>query len=108
MPRPKASLSRRKPKVLTSYRCYDGSAVTLTGFGRTLQFGANDAVLESPDKFPVGQPLLLEFLLDNDQVAHARGHVTRIGKSRGLYRVKVLFDQVPAKTRRLLTRQVAG
>jgi hypothetical protein len=65
-------------------------------------------MLESPDAFPVGQALVLEFLLDNDQVAEARGRVTRIHKGKSLYRVKVEFDKLPARTRSLLARQVAG
>lgn len=108
MARSKARPSSRKPKLLTSFRCLDGDAVTSSGFGRTLDVSDDEAVLESPDAFPLGQVLALEFLLDNDAVADARGHVTRVSKGKGLYRVKVVFDKMPAKTRRLLARQVAG
>ena len=78
------------------------------GFGRTLNIDDDQVMLESPDAFPVGQVLDLEFLLDNNQIADARGHVTRINKGKGLYRVKVEFDKLSAKSRRLLARQVAG
>jgi hypothetical protein len=108
MARSKTRPPSRKPKLLTSFRCLDGDAVTSSGFGRTLDVGDGEAMLESPDAFPVGQVLVLEFLLDNDAVADVRAHVTRISKGKGLYRVKVAFDKMPAKTRRLLARQVAG
>jgi PilZ domain len=108
MPRPSSRSSARKPKLLTSFRCLDGDVVTSTGFGRTLNVGDDEVMLESPDAFPVGQVLDLEFLLDNNQIADARGHVTRINKGKGLYRVKVEFDKLSAKSRRLLARQVAG
>ncbi len=105
------SRSRRttsKPKVLTSFRCLEGEVVTSTGFGRTLSIEDEEVMLESPDAFPVGQVLDLEFLLDDDQIADARGHVTRINKGKGLYRVKITFDNLSAKSRRLLARQAAG
>jgi PilZ domain len=108
MPRPRSRQSTSKPKLLTSFRCMEGDVVTSTGFGRTLNIGDDQIMLESPDEFPVGQVLDLEFLLDNDQIADARGHVTRINKGKGLYRVKVEFDKLSAKSRRLLARQVAG
>ena len=103
MPLPSAD----KPKVLTSFRWLVEGAVTATGFGRTMNIGENDVVLESPDAFLVGQVLDLEFLLDDNKIADARGHVTRINKGKGLYRVKVQFDKLPAKSRRLLARQAA-
>ena len=86
----------------------EGDVVTSMGFGRTLNIDDDQVMLESPDAFPVGQVLDLEFLLDNNQIADARGHVTRINKGKGLYRVKVEFDKLSAKSRRLLARQVAG
>jgi hypothetical protein len=107
MPPKKPRPSAHKPKVLTSFRCMDGDEVTATGFGRTMDIGDNDVVLESPDAFPVGQVLALEFLLDDNKVAEANGHVTRINKGKGLYRVRVEFDKLPAKSRRLLARQAA-
>lgn len=108
MARPKSRPSTRKPRLLTSFRCVEGGAITSTGFGRTLEVSDGQVMLESPDAFPVGQALVLEFLLDNDQVAEARGRVTRISKGKSLYRVKVEFDKLPARTRRLLARQVAA
>ncbi len=107
MPPKKSRPSAHKPKVLTSFRCMEGDAVTSTGFGRTMDIGDNDVVLESPDAFLVGQVLDLEFLLDDNKIADARGHVTRINKGKGLYRVKVELDKLPAKSRRLLARQAA-
>ncbi len=110
MPRLKSRPSKRKPKpkLLTAFRCIEKDVVTSTGFGRTLDVGDDHIMLESPDAFPVGQSLALEFLLDNDQIAQARGHVTQITKGKGMFRARVEFDKLPAKTRRLLERQVAG
>ena len=108
MPRSNARPSPRRSKWLTAFRCLDGEAVTSTGFGRTLQVSESAALLESPDAFPVGQRLALEFLLDNDQLANARGRVTRITKGKSLFRVNVEFEKLPTKSRRLLTRQGAG
>ena len=108
MAHPKSRPSTRKPKLLTSFRCVEGDVVTSTGFARTMDVGEDQVLLESPDAFPVGQSLVLEFLLDNNQIAQARGHVTRINKGKGLFRVRVEFDRLSAKTRRLLARQVAG
>ena len=108
MPRPKAHPSPHKSKWLTSFRCLDGEVVTSTGFGRTLQVSESAAVLESPDAFPAGQLLDLEFLLDDNQLASARARVTRITKGKGLFRVNVEFEKLPAKTRRLLLRQGAA
>ena len=107
MPPRKLRPPTHKQKVLTAFRCVEGDAVTSTGFGRTMDIGDSDVVLESPDAFPVGQVLDLEFLLDDNKVADARGHVTRINKGKGLYRVKVELDQLPAKSRRLLAHQIA-
>jgi hypothetical protein len=107
MPPKKSRPSTHKQQVLTAYRCIEGDAVISTGFGRTMDIGADDVVLESPDTFPVGQVLALEFLLDDNKVADARGHVTRIHKGKGLYRVRVELDKLPAKSRRLLARQAA-
>lgn len=102
MPRSKARPSPRKSKWLTSFRCLDGDVVTSTGFGRTLQVSESAAVLESPDAFAAGQLLALEFLLDNNQIVSARAHVRRITKGKGLFRVNIEFEKLPAKTRRLL------
>ena len=107
MPPKKSRPSTHKQKVLTAFRCVEGDAVISTGFGRTRDIGDSDVVFESPDAFPVGQVLDLEFLLDDDKVADARGHVTRINKGKGLYRVRVELDQLPPKSRRLLARQNA-
>jgi hypothetical protein len=108
MPAKKSRPSTHKQQVLTAFRCIEGDAVTSTGFGRTMDIGDSDVLFESPDAFPVGQVLDLEFLLDNDEVADARGHVTRINKGKGLFRVRVELDQLPAKSRRLLARQSAN
>ena len=103
----KSRPSSHKQKVLTAFRCLEGETVTSSGFGRTMDIGDSEVMFESPDVFPVGQVLDLEFLLDNDEVADARGHVTRINKGKGMYRVRVEFDQLPPKSRRLLARQIA-
>ncbi|MDE3089753.1 MAG: PilZ domain-containing protein [Chloroflexota bacterium] len=108
MPRSKPRPTPRKSRLLTAFRCLEGSTVTSSGFGRTLEVSADEAVLETPDAFPVGQVLMLEFLLDENQLVEAQGHVTRINKGKALYRVKVAFEEMPAKTRRLLARQAAG
>lgn len=107
MVRSKPRPSTHRAKLLTSYRCFEGEAITSTGFGRTVEVGDDGALMESPDPFPVGQLLALQFLLDGDQLADARGRVTRVKAGRGLFRVRVQFEQLPAKTRRLLARQVA-
>ncbi len=108
MPRSKARAMPFKSKLLTSFRCLQGDTVTSAGFGRTLQVGEDQVVLESPDAFPVGQRLALEFLLDDNQLADAHGYVTRVKKGMGLYRVNVELEKLPVKTRRLLARQAAG
>lgn len=108
MPRSRSRRTTSRLKVLTSFRCLEGERVTSSGFGRSLSIRDEELVLESPDAFPVGQVLDLEFLLDDDQIADARGHVTRINKGKSLYRVKIEIDKLPAKSRRLLARQVAG
>lgn len=108
MVHPKPRPSTRQPKLLTSYRCFEGDTVTATGFGRTRAVSGTEALLESPDAFPVGQVLVLEFLLDNNQIAKARGRVTRVNKAKSLFRVQVKFDKLPVKSRRLLARQGAG
>lgn len=95
-------------KLLTSYRCLQDGTVTLTGFGRTVQLDGTGALLESPDPFPVGQPMVLQFLLDDDRVSEAAGHVTSIRSGKGLYRVEIAFDSMPADARRRLARQGAG
>ena len=107
MPPKKSRPPHHQQKVLTAFRCVEGDAVTSTGFGRTMDIGDTQVVIESPDSFPVGQVLDLEFLLDDNKIADARGHVTRINKGKALYRVKVELDQLPLKSRRLLARQSA-
>ena len=82
--------------------------VRATGFGRTVSIGDDEIMLESPDAFPLGQVLDLEFLLDNNQVGSVRGRVTRITQGKSLYRAQVTIDKLPATSRRLLARQVTG
>ncbi len=108
MVRSKPRQSTHKAKLLTSYRCLEGKAIISSGFGRTVEVGNDGVLLESPDLFPVGQQLDLQFLLDGDRLAEARGRVTRVRAGRGLFRVHVEFEKLTAKTRRLLARQVAG
>ena len=107
MPRQRPGRSAPKSLLLTAFRCIEGDVVTATGFGRTLNIGDGEVMLESPDAFPVGQVLDLEFLLDNNQIGGVRGHVTRIHRGGGLYQVMVKFDRLSAESRRLLARQVA-
>ncbi|MCL4393478.1 MAG: PilZ domain-containing protein [Chloroflexi bacterium] len=104
----KSRVSPRRSKLLTSYRCVQDGAVTSSGFGRTVQLDGNGALLESPDAFSVGQPMVLQFLLDDDRVSEASGHVVRIRGAKGMYRVEIAFDSLPASTRRRLARQGAG
>jgi hypothetical protein len=112
MARPAARKPARKtsrtPKLLTSFRCLDGERVTSSGFGRALKIDRSEVMLESPDAFPVGQILKLEFLLDENRLVQARGRVTRIREGKGLYRVKIALDKLPASSRRLLERQTAN
>ncbi|MBI5301823.1 MAG: PilZ domain-containing protein [Chloroflexi bacterium] len=103
MPRPER---RVKTNILTAYRCLDNGAVTNTGFGRTLQLGATGALLESPDPFPVGQALSLEFLLDNDQLVTVAGHVTRVARAKAFQHASVDFDELDAPARRLIDLQI--
>lgn len=98
----------RRAKLLTAYRCFEGETLVRSGFGRTVKVGDAGALLESPDPFPPGQRLALQFLLDGDQLADARGRVTQCRAHRGLFQIQLEFEKLPAKTRRLLARQVAG
>ncbi|MBI5650706.1 MAG: PilZ domain-containing protein [Chloroflexi bacterium] len=96
---------RSKTQLLTAYRCLDQDQVTSTGFGRALNLSVIGALVESPDPFPVGQMLSLEFLLDNDQLAILHGRVTRIIKNKALYQAAVEFVKPPARARRLIALQ---
>jgi hypothetical protein len=96
---------RSKTQLLTAYRCLDDDQVTSTGFGRALNLSVIGALVESPDPFPVGQILSLEFLLDNDQLAILHGRVTRIAKNKALYQAAIEFVKPPARARRLIALQ---
>ena len=105
MPRTQRRQSQRKLRLLTAYRCLENGVATTSGFVSTTNVDETGALLESPDPFSVGQHLSLEFLLDDDCIAQADGHVTRITKGKVFYRVQVAFSKVSAKARRLLVKQ---
>ena len=101
---------RKSPRVtahlLASFRCIDGGTVTNTGFVRTLNISEEGALLESPDDFPVGQTLALEFLLDYDRMVNVEGRVLRVHKNKEGYRIAVTFTNLTSANRRLLAKQV--
>ncbi len=107
MPSTERRRSARAPTlVLVSIRRMQNDQVIWSGFARTLNLSAAGALIETPDKFKVGEHLTFEFLLDNNQIAPIEGEVTRINKSKGMNNLAVEFDPVPAKTKRLLNKQI--
>ncbi len=107
----KSSTERRRAprgslKLLTAFRCLDVGKESLTGFVRALNLSSIGALLESPDKFDLGQNLALEFLLDNNRIAQTDGRVTRVSKRDKFYHVAVEFAKVSSKARRLIQLQV--
>ncbi len=103
---------RKKPRVnahlLASFRCLDKDQVTLSGFVRTLNLSEEGALLESPDPFPIGQLLNLEFLMDYDRVASVEATVNRVTRNKEMYRVAVKFTNLSQANRRLLAKQVSA
>jgi hypothetical protein len=107
----KVSVERRRAtrgnlKLLTAFRCLDAGKESQTGFVRALNLSPIGALLESPDKFSLGQTLALEFLLDNNRIAQINGCVTRVNKRAEFYHVAVEFAKVSSKARRLIQLQV--
>lgn len=108
MARSKSRTARRtRTKLLTSYRSLD-RVVTASGFARTVSLRETGALIESPDRFQIGQTLSLEFLLDYNRIAKVEGRVTRVSKAKGLYHVSVEFHHVAAASRRLIAHQIAS
>lgn len=108
----KASAATKKPsrraRLLTSFRCIDDGVIKRSGFGRTLGLSESEVLFESPDPFPIDQFLKLEFLLDDDVIADATGHVIEISKADQLYKVKIELDKLSARTRRLFEKQLGS
>ena len=107
----KASVERRRAtrgnlKLLTAFRCLDAGKESQAGFVRALNLSPIGALLESPDKFSLGQILVLEFLLDNNRIAQTTGRVARVPKRDKFYHVAVEFAKVSLKARRLIQLQV--
>ena len=98
----------RKPRLLTSFRCIENDVVQRSGFGRTLGLSEDQVLFESPDPFPIDQFLKLEFLLDENVIADATGHVVEISKADRLYKVKIELDKLSARTRRLFEKQLSS
>ena len=110
---PKASTERRRAtrgnlKLLTAFRCLDAGKESHTGFVRALNLSPAGALLESPDKFALGQNLSLELLLDNNQIAQTNGRVTRVSKRDKFYHVAVEFAKVSPRARRLIGQQISS
>ena len=98
----------RRPRLLTSFRCIDDGVVKSSGFGRTLGLSDTEVLFESPDPFSIDQFLKLEFLLDDNIIADATGHVVEIAKADKLYKVKIELDKLSSRTRRLFEKQLSS
>jgi hypothetical protein len=98
----------RRPRLLTSFRCIDDGVVKRSGFGRTLGLSEDEVLFESPDPFAIDQFLKLEFLLDENVIADATGHVVEIAKAGKLYKVKIELDKLSSRTRRLFEKQLSS
>lgn len=96
---------RAKTQLLTAYRCLDNGNVTTTGFGRTLNLSRIGALLETPDPFPVGQAVSLEFLLDNNKLVTVEGDVTRVDQAKPFYNLAIKFSKLTPTARRLIDLQ---
>jgi hypothetical protein len=95
-------------KLLTAFRCLEGGTESRTGFVRALNLSTRGALLESPDEFEHGQMLALEFLLDNNRIAHVEGRVTRVTARTQFYHIVVEFDKLTPQARRLIDLQVSA
>ncbi len=110
-PRPKTverrKARRRTVKLLTAFRYLDPNQELHTGFVRTLNLSTVGALLESPDEFKVGEPLSVEFLLDNNRIAQADVRVTRVTQQDKFYHIAVEFTHVSTRARRLIEQQIS-
>ena len=104
--KPRTTRANRRPRLLTSFRCIDDGVVKRSGFGRTLGLSDTEVLFESPDPFSIDQFLKLEFLLDDNVIADATGHVVEIAKADKLYKVKIELDKLSSRTRRLFEKQL--
>lgn len=98
---------RKSVKLLTAFRYLNANQELHTGFVRTLNLSTVGALLESPDEFKVGEPLSIEFLLDNNRIAQADVRVTRVTKEDTFYHVAVEFTRVSTRARRLIEQQIS-
>jgi|YNPBryantNP2012_1023418.scaffolds.fasta_scaffold03995_3 hypothetical protein len=99
---------RRTVKLLTAFRYLDPNQELHTGFVRTLNLSTVGALLESPDEFKVGEPLSVEFLLDNNRIAQADVRVTRVTQQDKFYHIAVEFTHVSTRARRLIEQQLSA
>jgi c-di-GMP-binding flagellar brake protein YcgR len=97
---------RKSVKLLTAFRYLNTNQELHTGFVRTLNLSTVGALLESPDEFKVGEPLSIEFLLDNNRIAQADVRVTRVTKTEQVYHIAVEFTRVSPRAQRLLEQQL--
>ncbi|MCX7838744.1 MAG: PilZ domain-containing protein [Anaerolineae bacterium] len=98
---------RKSVKLLTAFRYLNANQELHTGFVRTLNLSTVGALLESPDEFKVGEPLSIEFLLDNNRIAQADVRVTRVTKEDKFYHIAVEFTRVSTRARRLIEQQIS-
>lgn len=103
-PTQRRSSPRHAIRRLVALRCVEAGKVTWTGFASTVDLSAKGTVVESPDRFPVGQRLALEFLLDEDQVVQAEGTVSKVTKAKKMYHLAIGFDKLNAQAKRLLAK----
>lgn len=97
---------RKSVKLLTAFRYMNADQELRTGFVRTLNLSTVGALLESPDEFKVGEPLSIEFLLDNNRIAQADVRVTRVTQQEPFYHIAVEFTHVSARARHLIEQQL--
>lgn len=98
---------RKSVKLLTAFRYLNANQELCTGFVRTLSLSTVGALLESPDEFKTGEPLSIEFLLDNNRIAPADVRITRVTKEGNFYHIAVEFTRVSTRARRLIEQQVS-
>ncbi len=106
----KSTERRRSPRrptlVLVSIQRMDGDEVIWSGFARSLNLSVAGALIETPDRFKVGEHLSLEFLLDNNQIAPVDGEVVRITKVKGMNNLALQFEEPASKAKRLINKHV--
>jgi c-di-GMP-binding flagellar brake protein YcgR len=98
------SSPRHTARRLVALRCVEAGKVTWTGFASTLDLSATGTLLESPDRFAIGQRLALEFLLDENQVVQVEGTVSKVAKAKKMYHLAIEFDKLNAQAKRLLAK----